>query len=762
MTHSNYYGRPIRRRSVMATRISVLLMIVLSLFSTTGLSPTALSDEREAITYEHVYGSKRISSGRGSRVRRTWIDDSAFIVRDREGWQLIDAESGDASPFFDREVLKAALSEIEGITQDDATRLASGSWKHLDKESRRAVFELRDTVIAIGLDGTAPSVINDLPTKRELLTVSPDGNAVAFVRNNELYAADFETGMTRQLTFDASETVRNGKADWVYFEELFDRSWHAFRFSPDGQSIAYMQFNDEHVPTFSVIDHSAVDQVIETEHWPQAGDTNPLVRLGIVPTAGGDTTWVDTSEYAEDDFLISHFNWFPDGSELYWYAQNRIQTWLDINRADPATGGSRQILRDSNEAWIESPGDLTFLSDGTFLVRSDRNGWMHLYRVSPDDGSMTPLTKGDWEVRAFHGVDAQESFALVSGTRDSHIAENLYRVSLTAASDPVRLTPDDGHHICQVSPGAQLFIDRWSTVHRPEASALRDAQGKQIRTLSEPAETDADRYRFGKVTLEELPMADGVSTTGIVVWPPDFDEQKKHPVWLMTYGGPHRPNVRNSWRSRLLEHLLANLGVVVIRFDPRTASGYGSQSAWEAYRQLGVEEARDVEALCQWLSQQSWADASRIGMNGHSYGGYYTAYTMTHSDVLCAGIAGAPVTDWAHYDSIYTERFMSTPQDNPDGYRKSSVVAAAADLKGRLLILHGLKDDNVHPANTIQLIHRLQRADRDFEVMFYPTARHGIFGSHYNRLMYNFIVESLQLNDATSTTEVAAGSAGGD
>jgi dipeptidyl-peptidase-4 len=736
--------RSVRRRASLTFLIVGFVASIAVAQDVSGQQP----DQREPITFAHVYGNKRISVGRSQVPRLRWASDSQFIQRKQSGWVLVDAPTGDEESLYERELLQQALTQVEGIDSDKAAQLASGDWRDLDVASRTAVFESGTMLIRAKLDGSAVAVVRGLPESRELLTVGPDSATAAFISRNELWVANFETGTVQQLTHDASDTVRNGKADWVYFEEVYNRNWSGFRYSPDGRHIAYQQFDDTLVPTFTVIDSSEVDQKIEIEHWPQAGDTNPTVRLGVVSVDGGDTVWVDSSRYPSEDLLITHFNWLPDSSQLYWYAQNRIQTWLDINRADPATGLSMTLLRDSNGAWLESPGDLKFLQDGSFLFRSDRNGWMHVYRVSPDGTVITPITSGEWEVRTLHAVDKNEKSVLLSGTLDSHIAENLYRVPLDGSCTTERLTPEAGHHISSVSPEAGLFIDRFSTVHQPESTVLRDGSGAEIRVLGTPGDTAADRYRFGTVELKQLPMADGAETTGIVVYPPEFDETKKHPVWLMTYGGPHRPNVRNAWRSRLQEHLLANLGIVVIRFDPRSGSGYGSQSAWLAYRKLGVEEARDVEALCDWLAEQPWADAERIGMSGHSYGGYYTAYAMTHTDKLCAGIAGAPVTDWSHYDTIYTERFMSTPQDNPEGYRVSSVVNAADQLQGRLLILHGMKDDNVHPSNTMQFVHALQKANRDFTLMVYPTARHGIFGTHYSRLMYNFIVESMGRGDA--------------
>jgi dipeptidyl-peptidase 4 len=705
-------------------------------------------DDREPITYEHVYGSKRIRSGTPSRSRYTWISDSHFLQREKDEWKLVDAVTGVGESLYDREQLIDALATIDGVSDEEAKRLAAGAWVKLDTKNRRVVFAHDDSLIRVALDGTDIAVVKGLPTERDLLTVSPVFNAVGFVSRNELWVADFATQQVRQLTFDASDTIRNGKADWIYFEEVFDRSWQGYRFSPDGLHIAYQQFNDTNVPTFSVIDHSNVDQSVETENWPQAGDTNPTVRLGVVSATGGDTVWVDSSAYPADDLLITHFNWLPNGKTLYWFAQNRIQTWLELNYSDPTSGTGHKLLKDSNGAWIESPGDLQFLADGSFLMKSDRNGWMHVYRISADGAVVTPVTSGEWEVRKLHCVTEDESAVIVSGTKDSHIAENLYRVALNGSGETERLTPDDGHHSAVVSSHGALFVDRWSNINEPETVTLRDSNGKEVRAISKSDTASVDKYRLGTVELTELPMADGSTTTGIVVYPPDFDAGKKHPVWLMTYGGPHRPTVRNAYRSRMLEHLLANLGIVVVRFDPRSASGYGAKSAWIAYRQLGVEECRDLESLCDWLAEQPWVDSERIGMNGHSYGGYYTAYAMTHTDKLSAGIAGAPVTDWAHYDTIYTERFMSTPQDNPEGYKVSSVVAAADQLHGRLLILHGLKDDNVHPSNSLQFIHELQRANKDFQVMVYPTARHGIFGTHYNRLKYNFIVEAMGIPEA--------------
>lgn len=706
-----------------------------------------VADDREPITWDHVYGTKRISVGGGSPVRYTWISDKEYLVRESSGWTRFNAVSGESSPWYDAQKLAAALMSADGIADSEAQRMAAGSWRHINRDARVVVFERGDSLIRISLEGEEAAIVRGLPAGRELEAFSPTGSGVAFVKDDELWVADFTDSKVRQLTTDAAPDVRNGKADWVYFEEIYNRKWDAFRWSPDGRSLAYQQFNDTQVPTFTVVNHSNVKQVVEVEHFPQAGDTNPTVRLGIVALSGGPTTWVDTVDTAADDLIISHFNWLPDSKTVYWYAQNRIQSILDLVHSSVADGRSRKLLRDQTTAWVDNPGDLTFLSDGSFLMFSERTGWRHLYRVAADGTTVAPVTTGEWEVRSLLAVSSAQDFALVSGTKDSHIAENIYRVTLDPACPRTeavqRLTPEDGSHSANTSLHGGMFVDSWSSLTQPTSIVLRDSEGTEIRQLHKPSVPPTDKYRFGEVRLQEVPMADNSTTEAIFVFPPDFDPTQKYPVWILTYGGPHHPNVKNSYSGRLQEQLLANQGIVVVRFDPRSASGYGARSAWLAYRQLGVEETKDLVSVCDWLEKQGWADTDRIGMSGHSYGGYFTAYAMTHCDKLCAGIAGAPVTAWEHYDTIYTERFMSTPQDNPDGYRKASVVRAAGDLHGKLLLLHGLMDDNVHPENSLQLMHQLQRANKTFEVMFYPTARHGIFGSHYDKMTYNFIVRSL-------------------
>lgn len=752
-------------RSVIATLLALSFAQQSPTVAQTPASPAAASapavpaSGRRPLTFELVHGPNRLNLTGSAPAKLIWIDAERWIQPSENGWDVISASDGARSPWFNPSTVAATLQKLSGCSPDEARKLSSGGWVDLLPAQHLALFQTAGRLIRVDLLAPDQATALQIPDGAELVTISPTGETAAFVHKHNLWVAELLTGTLRQITSDGSATIRNGKADWVYFEEVYNRSWKALRYSPDGQWIAFQQFNDEHVPVFRISDHTTVSQVFDEEHYPQAGQTNPTVRLGVASVApgkpagdsaaGGDTAgegvlWLHSADYPADDFLLVSFQWLPDSSGLLWAAQNREQTWLDLLRS-PRTGGPPQkLLRDQTPAWTDHHGDVRFLADGSFLMFSERSGWKHLYRVSPDGSAITPVTSGDYEVRELLGVAADEQSLLVAAARNSRIADAIFRVSLALPGTPPDcLTPEDGQHSATASPGCVWFLDVHSTFRQPPQTTLRNASGATVRVLAERLRLPVDEYRFGRLEMRDLPMADGSSTKAIFVLPDNFDPQQKYPVWLRTYGGPHTPVVKDQWNPRLADHLLAEMGLVVITFDPRTASGYGACSAWPAWKRLGAEETRDLQSVCDWLKSQSWVDGSRIGLSGHSYGGYFTALAMTRLDCIAAGISGAPVTDWAHYDSIYTERFMSTPQRNPEGYRESSVVQAAGNLRGRLLLLHGFRDDNVHPENTIQLIHALQQANRQFEVMFYPTARHGIVGEHYQRLLFEFMLRTM-------------------
>jgi dipeptidyl-peptidase-4 len=549
------------------------------------------------------------------------------------------------------------------------------------------------------------------------------------------------------LTTDGNSLISNGKADWVYFEEVFHRKWQAFWWSPDSTRIVFLRFDDTPVHKFTVIDQIPVRQKVEQTPYPKAGAANPLVKLGVVAVAGEAALFVDLSNYTPTSSLVVRAGWTPDSQSLYFYVQDRAQTWLDFCTA-PAQGGTpKRLFRETTKAWVDDPGPPTYLKDGSFLLASERTGWRHLYHFDKDGKLKGAVTRGNWEARALHVVDEKTGWVYFSGTRDSPIASNLYRIKLDGKGLE-RLTTTAGNHQLCVSPRGNLFVDARGSHRTPVRVSLYRADGTPRRTLDTNPVYLREEYKFAKLELVQIKTPDGYVLEGSLLKPVNFDPKNKYPVWFMTYGGPHTPTIIDDWlggrvADRLADQVLAQAGFVVFRCDPRSASGKGACSAWTAYRRLGVQELKDIETAIGWLSRFPYVDRTRIGMSGTSYGGFMTAYAMTHSKLFAAGISGAPVTDWRNYDSIYTERFMNTPQENPEGYKVTSVVAAARNLHGKLLIIHGNMDDNVHLQNTLQLVQELERADMDFEMMVYPRSRHGRFGKHYRRVTFEFIKRNL-------------------
>ena len=696
------------------------------------------------ITFDMLYGAgpRPDLSGRPLRVSSWDADGEHFFVQKNGRVMRVDARSGASEPAVDLEPIGTAVAAATGCDEAAAKRIALRWYTRLSPDRQSFLFTHDQRLWLCRTDGGECRPLTGAGLKPELVSFAPGGAAVAFVSENEFLTVPVAGGEAKQWTDDATETVRSGKADWVYYEELFGRDWQAYWWSGTGRYAALLRLDDGAVPTFDVTDAMPLHQAAERTRYPKSGDPNPLVELLVADTGSGTLRTVDLSDYAPEDRLVVHVTWLPK-DRLLAYVQNREQTWLDVLDVDPVTGAAERLLRERTGAWIDNPGDVKFLADGSFLLPSPRTGWLHLYRCDPDGELMHAVTEGEFEVRSVLRIDEQAGRAYFTAGSDDGLGQDLCSASL-AGGDLVRHTTEPGWHDVQLAPQGDLYVDRFDSDTRPTRVDLKTLAGDTVRVLDANPVPDLDRYDLGRYERIAIPTPDGGTLDAGVRYPSDFDPAGSYPVWMTTYGGPYAPTMQSKWGRGLgWDAMLAGEGIVVMRVDPRTASGKGLGSAWPLHRRMGVAECRDLVTAAEWIGGQPGIDADRIGLSGHSFGGYITAYTLTHSKAFAAGIAGAPVTDWRLYDSIYTERYMGTPQGNPEGYRETSVLEAADDLHGRLLLLHGLRDDNVHVQNTLKLADRLQRADKDFRMMIYPRARHGIYGSHVTRLRHDFIRETM-------------------
>ncbi|HEY8227950.1 MAG TPA: S9 family peptidase [Pyrinomonadaceae bacterium] len=734
------------------SRVKVILLggILLAIFSSSSRAQTKL------LTIDDIYDPVKRVNFNGTTPSVRWLKDAKHYLlsneasrRDVPRIQKVDAATGEAVAFFDSAKMQAAFAALPGISSDDARQLANRGSYHMNPAETAILINWANDLFYYELGSDRAVRLTSNPDEEVGEEFSPDGRMVSFVRGNNLYVEDLSMQRReRALTTDGSTKILNGRLDWVYQEEIYGRgNFGAYWWSPDSSMIAYLRIDESPVPEFTVVDHIPYDQRIEETPYPKAGDPNPIVKLGVVNAVGGGTRWIDTFKYQPEDFLISRVDWSPDSKRVVFQAQNREQTFLDLDAADAHDGKSVTLFRETSKAWVGINDNPHWLSDGSFLWQSERSGWNHFYHYSADGKLLGQVTDGKWEVSALEGLDTENGLVYFTGTRDSHIAQQLYRVKVDGTG-LTRLTPAEGSHRIQMSPMENYFVDFWSDINTPTQTRLYDSSGKLVRAINDNPVALKD-YKLGATTLLQVKTRDGFPMEAMMIKPPDFDASKKYPVMVFTYGGPHAPQVRNSWGqlTYMWHQLLAQKGYIIWICDNRTASGKGLESTWEVYKNFGELELRDIEDGLSWLKGQPYVDGGRIGIWGWSYGGFMTSYALTHSQSFKIGIAGGTVTDWRNYDSIYTERYMRTPQNNPDGYKKSGPVFAAKDLHGKLLLIHGAIDDNVHMQNTIQFVYELQKAGKQFQLMVYPKSRHGVSDplllKHMRQMMTDFIVANL-------------------
>jgi dipeptidyl-peptidase-4 len=575
--------------------------------------------------------------------------------------------------------------------------------------------------------------------------LSPDGKKVVFRRGWDLYTVEVNGHKENRLTSGGSDTLRNGGLDWVYPEEIgLER---AFWWSPDSKSVAYVQFDIAQEPVYPHEDLLHPRAVFEPQHYPQAGENNATVRLGVVPAGGGKTRWLEIGD-TRDAYLIARVGWMPDSRSVYVVRTNRVQNRLEALAIHADSGAASTLFQESDPYWINTRGDLEFLRDGhRFLWTSERDGYRHIFLYSMDGKKVEQLTRGAWEVTEIVGVDNAAGRVFYVSGEASPLERQLYAIGLDGQNKQ-RLTPEAGTHEITMAPEGAYYLDKYSSLTTPPRTVLHTGGGESVSVFRDVENRDTE-YDVRAPEIVQFPGADGTMLYGSMLKPAGFQAGQKYPVVVEVYGGPDiELPVRNRWPAIDLDQVLAQKGYIVWRAENRGGAGRGHAFETAIFHKLGVNELADQLAGVRYLISQGMADPQRIGIQGWSYGGFMTVNAMLNAPgVFRAGIAGAPVTSWLNYDTIYTERYMGIPKENAQGYRETALPQHAEKLQGKLLLVHNVEDDNVLIQNTMQLSAALQAAGRQFEMMLYPQKSHHVSGSQLkqmNAMMVDFFERNLK------------------
>lgn len=578
---------------------------------------------------------------------------------------------------------------------------------------------------------------------------SPDGTKVAYTKNKDLYVYDLIKSAEIRLTSDASGRIYNGYSSWIYMEEILGRAsrYAAFWWSPDGDKIAYLRTDETDVPIFTLnrLDEpDGIHGLIEATPYPKPGDPNPKVKMGIADIATSKTVWVKT-DYSVDQYIAWPF-WTPDGKKLAIQIVNRDQNDIKIILADPASGDFTQIYNESRPTWVEFYEDIYVMKNGSgFIIRSYRNDWENLYYYGWDGKLLAQLTDFNFRVTGIERVDEEMKMVYFSATGEESTDKHLFRVDLNG-KNLLQITSGDGTHSVSISPNGSYFIDTWNSVVSAGSIIVLDKKAKFISEIYKSEQPAFDVSKNSRTELVKILTSDGeFNMPATITFPVNFDPDKKYPVVFDIYGGPDSPNVSNRWPGNTPSWNSEN-GIITFAVDHRGSGHFGKKGSDYMYRCLGKWEILDYADAVKWLRTKPYIDSDRIGITGTSYGGYMTCLALTKgADFWTHGFAGMSVTDYRLYDNIYTERFMDTPQENPGGYKDGSSLTFAKNYKGKLYIVHGDMDDNVHMQNSIYLISRLQDEGKSFEFMLYPGGRHGWGGAkamHFKNEEYNFWLRS--------------------
>ena len=682
--------------------------------------------QKKELTNDQYFKSNFKGITQSLPIFSKWLNDNQFIYQKDSKKIVVDCKTG---------------KEREATEADTKTEIAA----------KPSVYSKNEDLF-IKLNGTDVQLTNDKEEEVNA-SMSPDGNYVAYTKKNNLYTVNISTKKETALTADGSDVILNGYASWVYTEEILGRVSHykSFWWSPDSKHIAYFRTDDSPVPVFTITDGNGQHGYVETVRYPKVGDSNPEVKVGIISPDGGNTAWADFN--AKDDQYFGAPYWTNDGSALWVQWMNRLQNNLKIWSVNPADGTKKEVYAETQKTWIQLEDGyerLHFLQNNkSCIIESDQTGWNHLYLYDNAGKLINAVTSGKFTVTDLNYVDEKNKLVYFTARSRENTARNdFYKVGMDG-KNLQRLTFGEYNHAnINLSPNGSYFITTYSNSATPNKMTLVSNKGKIIKEIGDAKGAEFDNYELAKTELVRVKSADGLYDLPMkITWPVNMDKNKKYPVLISIYGGPNAGTCWDSWSLGGNQQWYAKEGLIQVVMDHRASGHFGKEGVNYMYHNLGYWEMQDYSSMVKWLEANGNADPTKICITGFSYGGYMTCYALTYgSDVFTHGMAGGSVTDWTYYDTHYTERYMGTPANNPEGYKTSSVLTHAGKYKGGLQLVHGIIDDNVHLQNSINFISKLQDDKKDFEFMPYSGSRHGWPGNkwlHYLNMKTRFIYKNL-------------------
>ncbi|HAX14896.1 MAG TPA: S9 family peptidase [Leeuwenhoekiella sp.] len=640
-------------------------------------------------------------------------------------------------------------SEIDGLDYFIGYTLSADESKALLSTKLRSIYRRSSLGVYYVYDLETKELVQVAEEAIQEPTFSPDASKVAYGRDNNIYIKDLSSGTTTQVTTDgAKNKVINGITDWVYEEEFaFVR---AFDWNADGDKIAFIRFDESEVPEFSMdVFGNELYPSKDTFKYPKAGETNATVSLHIYDVASAETKAVDLSGF--QNYYIPRLEWTPEANVLAVQTTNRKQNDINLLFVDGTSAEAKLILSDKDDAYVDITDNLTFLEDNDFIWTSEKDGWNHIYLYDKNGKLKNQVTQGPWEVTSYYGYDPKSKRVFYQSSENGSINRGVYSIKVNGKGKET-LAAEAGTNSANFSTDFTYFINSFSDAETPYVFTLNDAEdGDVVRKIKD---NQALKDQFADYVISEkefftLPV-NGEELNAYMIKPKDFDPNKKYPVFMTQYSGPGSQSVANSWSAGngYWFQMLAQEGYIIVCVDPRGTGLKGRDFKKMTQKELGKYEVEDQIAAAQALGQRDYVDADRIGIWGWSYGGFMASNCIFQgADTFKMAIAVAPVTSWRFYDSIYTERYMTTPQENASGYDNNSPLSHVDKLEGKFLLVHGSADDNVHVQNSMRLIEALVQANKQFDWAIYPDKNHGIYGGntrlHLYTKMTNFIKENL-------------------